>query len=207
MSALIQWDEGDQALAIEIDAATLIVHERTAEVSEHPVETGTAIADHVKPANATMTLEGTISNAPLRTPRTQMHGVTGGVGGAPGGAQVLQWTGTFDRVAECDALFAGLVERGVLVQVDTDRGTDENLTITRYRVDRDGATGNTLPITLELKRVRVVSTSRVAVPAVPRAQVPQTRAAAPATPTNTAGYNIGRSLGFIPAGAPVRAGG
>lgn len=214
MSALIQWEEGEESLALEVDAATLIAREHTAEVSEHPVETGTAIADHVKPANRTLTLEGVISNAPLRTPRTQMHGVVGAVGGAPlrSGqsavrAQVLRWSGGFDRVSECDALLAGLVERGVVVQLDTDRGTDESLVITRYRVDRDGATGNALPITLEMKRIRVVSTSRVEVPAVPRAQRPQARAAAPATPSDTGLYNVLQSAGVVPPDAPVLGGG
>lgn len=200
MPMVLHWTDAAVDVALELDVALREGYERTAELSEHAVETGEAIADHVRPVGATITIEGLISNTPVRIPSTQMGGaapvgtrleVT--VGGRKIALATRGWTAPFDRVRDCDRLLAALVETGQLVRVTSGLTTVDNLVVIRYRVDRDAATGDALPVTLDLKRVRLASTRRVAVPAVRRIQPVQARGAQPPTDRRTALRRIGQS--------------
>lgn len=197
MSTLLQWEEAGETVGLEIDVTPAEGYESTAEVTEHPVETGSAIADHVRPGNPTVTLEGLITHAPVRVPTTQ----TRGLARAPGNVELRvsgetvrvtlqRWSGPLDRVRACDALFAALVEAGTVVSLTTSLRVTENLVITRYKVDRSAATGDALPITLELRKLRVVSTSRVAVPAVRRLQPVEPRGPQPGVEAGSVLHNV-----------------
>lgn len=198
MSAVLHWvDEGGATVALEIDVTPTEGYESSAETTEHPVETGSAIADHVKPGNDTLTLEGVISNTPVRVPTTHTRGLTRQagnldltVGRETVRVQVQQWSGTLERVRDCDGVLAGLVASGTALRLTTGLRTVENLVLIRYRVDRTAEVGNALAVSLDLKRIRVVATSRVSVPAVPRARVPQSRGAVPAAPAGSTLDNV-----------------
>lgn len=184
---LIEWTTTAGATgALEIDATKTRGFELAAEVTEFPVETGSAITDHIRPLNGTLAIEGVISNTPIVLPTTQMDGVTrtlesvalvGGDGRQR--ATLHRWSGAFDRVRVCDGLLAGLVSSGTPVRVTTSLRTLENLAITRYNVPQDATTGESLPIVLEFKALRIATTARAAVPAVRRLQVPAQRAVQP----------------------------
>lgn len=180
---LIEWTDAAGAIgALEIDATKTRGFELAAEVTEFPVERGSAITDHIRPVNGTVSLEGVISNTPLTLPATQMQGITltpGAVVIGDGRATVLQWSGVFDRVRVCDTILAGLVASGTPVRLTTSLRTVENLAITRYKVDQSAETGQALPIVLELKALRIATTQRAPVPAVRRLQVPAGRAVQP----------------------------
>jgi hypothetical protein len=185
---LLTWEGSTVPLvaagALEIDAASMLGFESSAEVTEHPVETGSAVADHVRPLNGTITLEGVITNAPIALPATQMNGATlaPGVVTLPDGsrATALRFSGAFDRVRACDETLRGLVEAGAIVSITTGLRTVNSLAITRYRPERTGETGDAIKIVLEFKRVRLATTARAPVPAVRRAQVRLDRGAQPA---------------------------
>ena len=170
--------------ALEIDAASMLGFESSAEVTEHPVETGAAVADHVRPLNGTITLEGVITNAPIVLPTTQMNGATlaPGVVTLPDGsrATALRFSGAFDRVRACDETLQSLVDSGAIVSITTGLRTVNSLAITRYRPERTGDTGDAIKIVLEFKRVKLATTARAPVPAVRRAQVRLERGAQPA---------------------------
>jgi hypothetical protein len=184
MSVLLSWlDAAGAEASLEIDGTPSRGYESAADITEHPVETGTAVADHIRPLNPTITLEGIISNAPVLVPSGQLEGATRAAASKvlPSGQKVTtqQWSGTFDRKAACDRLLLALVEGGVLVTLTTPLRVTESLAIARYKVDEFADTGDALALTLELRRVRVVSTVRVAVPAVRRLQVQAERGAQP----------------------------
>lgn len=184
---LLEWTDSTGATgALEIDATKSRGFETAAEVTEHPVENGTPIADHIRPVNETVSIEGVISNSPILLPSTQMGGVTqvtssvtlpGGDGSAK--VTVTRFTGPFDRRKTCDAILAALVNSGTPVRLTTSLRTIENLGITRYKVDETSETGNALPVVLEFKGLRIATTARAAVPAVRRLQAPQQRAVQP----------------------------
>lgn len=174
--ALLQWTIGDQTTAVEIDVTPTRGYERTAEVTEHPVEDGSPIGDHIKLSNGVVTLEGIISNTPIRVPTGQAQGATR----APatitlpnaGAATVMKWSGPFDRVRECDALFDALVTAKARVTLTTGLRFVENLILTRYKVDESRETTGSLAVTMELKQLRIATTQRAPVPAVRRLVTP-----------------------------------
>lgn len=197
MSALLEWDQDGETVGLEIDVAPTEDYEVTAEVTEHPVETGSAIGDHIRPGNGTITLEGLITHAPVRVPTTQTRGLTRATGnvdlqvsGQTVRVALQRWSGPIDRVRACDALFAALVEAGTVVSLTTSLRVTSDLAITRYKVGRTAATGDALPIVLELKKVRVVSTSRVAVPAVRRLQPVEPRGPQPGVEAGSTLHNV-----------------
>lgn len=187
--ALLEYQGPDGGfIGIAFDCIEKEGYESTAETTEHAVDRGVVIADHLKKNPDTLTLEALVTNTPLVLPATHAGGVTGGVqpttltvGGKELRASALVWSGPFNRVRAVDEVLEALVGTAVLRYTGTLR-TMEDLVITRYRVDRDVATGAALPVVLELKKVRRATVQRVAVPAQRRAQPVVNRGAQPAAP-------------------------
>jgi len=198
MSAAIEWtDAAGNTLSVELDATPTQSWESSAEVTEHPVETGSAITDHVKPSNDTITVEGVITNTPVIVPTTQMQGATRSPGTLDlpgvGKVSVQRWSGPFDRVAECREMLRSLVKAGLPAVLTTGPRDalrfDTELVLVRFRVDRDATTGGSINVSLDFKQLRVVSTARVAVPAVRAMRVPPRRGVQPPAPAATGAYN------------------
>jgi hypothetical protein len=187
---LLEYQSPEGFIAIAFDCTEKEGYESTAETTEHAVDRGVVIADHLKRNPDTLTLEAMVTNSPLVLPATHAGGVTGSVqpvtmmvGGKEIRGSALTWSGPFNRVKAVDEVLEALVGTAVLRYTGTLR-TVEDLVITRYRVDRDVATGDALPIVLELKKVRRATVARVAVPAQRRAQPVVNRGAQPTTPGN-----------------------
>lgn len=188
VKTMLTWEAaeaaGVAAGALELDATSLLGFETTAEVTEHPVERGPNVADHIRPLNGTLALEGVITDHPIALPATQMNGATlaPGTVDLPGGgrATVQRFSAPVDRVRACDAVLQSLVDGGVLVTVTTGLRTTESLAIARHRAERNGETGESVKVVLEFKRVRLATTARAPVPLVRRAQVQLDRGAQPA---------------------------
>ena len=183
MTATLTWtDAAGAEVVLTFDGTKSQVYEHPAEVTEHPVEQGPAVTDHIRPGNPTAIIEGLITNAPVAIPATQAPGVllaTQVVTLATGAKVSLQrWSSAFDRVKACDELLRGLMDTATLVRLTTSLRSTDGLAITRCKVERPDS-GDAIAVTLEMKRVRVVSTSRAPVPAVRRAQVATQRAAQP----------------------------
>ena len=201
MSATIEWtDAAGNTLVVELDATPTQSWESSAEVTEHPVESGSAITDHVKPGNDAITVEGVITNAPVIVPSTQMQGATRSPGTLDlpgvGRVSVQRWSGPFDRVTECREMLRSLVKAGLPATLTTGPRDalrfDTELVLIRFRVDRDATTGGSINVSLDFKQLRVVSTARVAVPAVRSAQTPPNNGVAPPVENNTFLYNATR---------------
>lgn len=177
---LLEWTDAQGVDGmLEIDTVKTRGFEFAAEITEFPVESGSAIADNVRPTNGTVSLEGIISNSPLFVPLTQMDGATEVVGPVtlPGGdgtakATMSTWSGPFDRRRACDTVLAGLIASSTPVRLTTSLRVMENLAIARYKVDESVDTGQALPIVLEFKALRIASTTRAPVPAVRRLVAP-----------------------------------
>jgi hypothetical protein len=61
---------------IWIDVSVQESHEAEAEVSEHPVEAGADIADHIRPLPRVITIEGIVTNHPIEVPQSHAGGAT-----------------------------------------------------------------------------------------------------------------------------------
>lgn len=200
----IEWTTSGGVLeAIDFDATPRESYEGAAEVTEHAVERGASVSDHVRVQGGRVSLEAMVSNHPIDTPKFGMDGVTGGIGAGAGGS-TFQWSGAFDRVARVDAALAALVAAGQVVRVVTGLRTIDDLVLERYKVEREAATGNSLPVTLDLRQVRIASSERVEVPdpAQRRGRRSQNRGVVPAVPTDNRSF---LARGDDDAGGPVGA--
>ncbi len=166
-------------------------YEVAADVTEHAVETGSNISDHVRAKNRTFTLTAFISNTPIETPTFGMDGATGSiaaasvtVGGKTFSASTFQFSQSFDRVKAVDLALIDLVESGQRVTIVTSVRKTDNCAITRYRWDRNVENGNDLDLTLEITRLRTATTRQVAAPAQRRGHAQTNRGAQPAVPDN-----------------------
>lgn len=165
----IEWTpEGGQTQTIDFDASVEEVYEGAAEVTEHAVESGANISDHVRPENETLSIEAMVTNTPV-IPRTfGMDGATGetqsaSLGGSAGGVSVLQFSQTFDRVRAVDDALRQLKDDGQVLTVRTTFREITDVVLTRYKVTRNVDFSHALNLNLDLKRVRIATTERVAV--------------------------------------------
>lgn len=156
---------------LDFDAAVREAYDSSAEASEHAVERGAAISDHVKLNADVLTIEAVVTNAPVVVPAHQADGATGSVreahltvGNRRVTVNVLQFASAFDRVRNVDRLLRALKDAGQILTVYTGLRALEDMIIQRYAVERTAENGQALHLTLEVKKVRVASTQRVAAP-------------------------------------------
>jgi hypothetical protein len=156
---------------LDFDASVRESFESTAEVTEHAVESGVAISDHVKQNADVLTIEAVVTNAPIVTPAHAADGATGSVqavqltvGNKRITVNVLQFSNVFDRRREVDRILRELKNTGQLLTVYTGLRTLENVIVERYGVERSAENGDALHLTLAVKQLRIASTQRVAAP-------------------------------------------
>jgi hypothetical protein len=105
-------------------------------ISKHPVESGGAPADNIRPEPRTVQIDGVISDAPIREPSTQMDGASGTRRDG-----VLQFSGALRPRARNRDLLVALVQSGTLVTIRSDREAYEGFVLTRFEAPRNGPTG------------------------------------------------------------------
>jgi len=155
---VITWADGSLQLDCEVSSQ----HESTSETTEHAVEQGASVADHVRPNADTCTLVAMVSNHPLRGGSVRPLKLS--IEGRNVSVNVLQFDTVTDRVGEADAELQRLQQRSELLTIETSLRRYENVVITRYSVDRDASTAHALSLILEIKRLRLVSSQLVSVP-------------------------------------------
>jgi hypothetical protein len=79
MGVEISYLAGNSLVSIEFDATVRELHTSSVTLTEHPVEKGANISDHVRPELTHLTCEALVTNHPIRLPRTNMQGVSGRV--------------------------------------------------------------------------------------------------------------------------------
>lgn len=135
--------DSGQVRIIEFDVADE-THAVSSDVTDHPVETGVNISDHVRPRPKTFTIEGIISNTPIGI-FAAADAFVGGLGGAGRGEDAYE-------------LLLQYWEQGRPLDLLTSLRDYSNLVITNMSVTRNAQTTNGLHITIGLKQI---STSRI----------------------------------------------
>lgn len=76
MSTLIMWqaENNSQTFSIRVDATVAETHSFVNTVTDHPVERGAAITDHVRPDPVRISISGMISNHPHYLPEDHVGG-------------------------------------------------------------------------------------------------------------------------------------
>jgi hypothetical protein len=197
-SAYITW--GDPLTApqsslgqLHFDAVLTEDHERTTEVTEHPVEQGTAIVDHVRPLAHRVRLTVFVSNTPVYSREgiqdAQVADVEAGgqhtllAGGLSGlldrglqavglqdkfpiqiGVNVMAFDQDFDFVKDAFDVMTELRDTATLLQVATPRQLYVNMILKTINMHRDPGTGTSANFELEFQQIRVVDSNIVDAP-------------------------------------------
>lgn len=116
-------------------------HALSAEVSQHPVEQGVDVVDHVQPQPVRVSLKGVVSARPLYE------------AGYPG------------REIDAWAALRSAIESAQPVTLITTLATYENMVISALSVAREKGTGQAIYPDLELRQVRIVESLTTLLPA------------------------------------------
>jgi hypothetical protein len=161
--------------------------EYNAEVTEHPVEDGPEVSDHIQILNPVIRLKGTISNTPLdlsvaianiaagglaaissSQARSNLlsSGFSQGVGilgaalqGNAGNIAANAFAGSVDAVSRTILLYA--FQNKVPFTLVTKRQTFQNVVIKKLRFPRTEDTGYTLDFEMDISQLKIVSTLKV----------------------------------------------
>lgn len=166
--------------AVEVDAAITQQHSKSAQVTKHPVESGSLISDNVVDDPDTLRIEGIVSNFPVA--------ILASLQFPPKRAE------TFDEVMQA------AMDLRQPIDVITSLREYSNMIITGYEVPRDKNTSNEVRFTMTLERITIVSTSTTTAPAIAQPVKPLgNKPTAPAPPAAAAqGESILHSIvGFF----------
>lgn len=129
--------DGPPFLAVELDVSTSEVQTLTATVTDHPVEEGSNIADHIRDDPDELQIDGVITNTPLE----YMASLRNSGSRAENG-----WLDLID-----------IKESHAPVTVMTPERTHENMVITSLSRTRTASIGDAVQVSLKLKSIRKVS--------------------------------------------------
>ena len=136
----------DDLIEITFDASLEEVHDVKVDVTEHPVEKGAVISDHKKVRPPGLKITAVVSNTPIAIAATlTVPGV--------GTRDVDAWK-QLKEAAAADGL----------VTVVTSLETYEDMAITSLSVPRNAAKGNSLEVTIDLKKMFTVESASVVAP-------------------------------------------
>ena len=189
MAAYLLPDDGSSAL-VAFDLTMSEGHHNVSKVTEHPVEQGSNVADHIRQETLTLTLDVFVTNTPIedlgrgQIESTQLdipqidRPITGlgalidagisaiqdAIFGPPPAVviQSLTFPEPFDRVKEIFDILTDLERRGVTVSAVTSLKTYDNMAI--ENVDTPITEPGGAMFNLSLKQIRVVQTATVTAP-------------------------------------------
>lgn len=149
--------------SIELDASISESHVGEVEVTEHPVEQGANVTDHVRPKPDTLTIEGFVSNTPLNRAQNKRAVESQGfrlsttserdvIVGQPGNAETA-----YTKLRE-------LKDSGTLITVTTKLRTYDNMVIKSLSVPRDAKVGDALKFSATFQRITIVQNKTVFLP-------------------------------------------
>lgn len=184
------FESGAELITLEFDATIREGHTSSAIATEHVVESGVAVTDHVRQERDRLQVEVHVSNTPVTAPEGSGGTVRGldlspevrplgalARGATPseaarwdglkisGKALVLQFDQPLDRVRTVYESLLGLKETATPVTVVTTIRTYTDMVIVSLDAPRTATTGDALAITLDLVHLRKADTRTVEEPA------------------------------------------
>lgn len=140
-----------------LDALVRESHDRQAEVTEFPVETGANISDNIRNRPREVSIDGFISNNPVRflggIPKTLIRGTPGADDSVVGP--------NLNLIALAFAELERLYDARELIEVATPRRLYQNMAITRLNIPKDRSTGAALRFSVSFREVERVETRTV----------------------------------------------
>ena len=78
----LSYSAGGAIVFIEFDGTEREQHDAAVHITDHPVEKGVDITDHVRVEPEHLTIDALLTNHPIRVPKTNIDGANGGTRGA-----------------------------------------------------------------------------------------------------------------------------
>lgn len=144
----------------KLDTLTLDVslqeqHAVEADITEHPVEEGANIVDHIRQKPQMLTIEGLITNTPIPDPSAAV---------APHTQNNVNFisrsTGDSSRSGQAYQQLMTLFQAGKLLTVVTALKTYQNMALKSVSIPRDATTGHVLRFTATLMEVKQVASAQ-----------------------------------------------
>jgi hypothetical protein len=159
--------------SVQVDASVNEQHITTAQVTEHPVESGPNVTDYIRPMPRKLTLELMISNTPTYLPSTQMRGAQANpaartsvlVGNNPTAFSSLKFSDDFDRVRDAYTDLVDAILAGALFQITTTLTNYDHMACINLSAPRNAESGNAIKFAIDFQEVRIVDTQDVKTPA------------------------------------------
>lgn len=140
--------------SITLDASVRETHTSTAFVTNHPVESGVDISDHVRRQPDSLVIEGIISNTSIEFPAN-----VPGVAAVKGIATIIGGVEN-DPVHTAYRELKNLVEGKKLVSIVTSLRKYDNMLLEEFSVNRDATNGNALNFTVRAREIRIANIQR-----------------------------------------------
>jgi len=144
--------ESDANQVITFDAAITENHSSNTEVTDHPVESGVDITDHLKRLPDELSLVGVVTDDPLVVDRS-VNATPANTGGDSNQRAVSAYA--FLRLSK---------DRGKLVRVFTRLRDYRNMAITSLNVTRDAGSSRSISAEIELREILIAVTEQVEAP-------------------------------------------
>ena len=194
MPTLLIWeDDSGQTQAVRFDVVFSENLDSTSEITDHPVEEGQAVTDHVRPAPERFSIVGFVSNHPLRRnpgvedivnfepveldypekPSAFASGnLTLGVTGAieklinplPSKAHVWNVTDFKNRMREMYEQLFDAWENARIIRIETTLREYENMVIERLAASRTADDGSGATFPMDLRNIKRVKSKTVQAP-------------------------------------------
>ena len=149
-----------------IDASITESHTYESQVTEFPVEQGSAISDNVRPMPIVVMIQGIVSDTPIGVMADQRNSEHGDQAFLPTtDAATAKARGDQQSAPSIDALAAMLAIRDARqpVPIVTSLSSFDNMVLTNLEVPRDAQTGASLIFTATFKQITIVTNQRVLV--------------------------------------------
>ena len=127
-----------------LDVAISETHTLQARATDHPVESGCSVIDHIQPLPDSIQLEGVISNTP-----TAFLGLPA--------LGLRQASDAFQQLEE-------LMKNGQPVQIVTSLKTYKNMALENLTIKRSAANSDALCFTCSAKQIRMVESQVISIP-------------------------------------------
>lgn len=143
-------------------------HSITSEVTTHQVETGSDIADNIRPIPPDLQIEGMISNQPMQGITSYMFGITGStqtikrtIGGVSVSYSVFKFDSQVERVKAVFGDIIDAIQGAATFDITTTLASYADMACVSFSVPRNANLGNVLRFTASFKHIRFVETQTV----------------------------------------------
>jgi Dit-like tail protein len=154
-----------------LDATLSEAHSVEVEATEHPVESGVNIVDHLRPKPRTLTLEGVVSDTPLADPQDGTQEVRYRPPAKGAEEQVLFAKPRYEKGRAKSAWehLLALKDSGELVTIATYLAEYKSMALVKLDSTRDAKTGDAVRFTATFREVRIVTLKRETLQSLPKA--------------------------------------